>query len=66
MSSLGPKPSAIALYRLKKKYPQTSLAYTPSNEFNRDYSYGIGEKCTGQLEQGSPGQDEPKESGHDK
>lgn len=66
MSSLGPKPSAIALYRLKKKYPQTSLAYTPSNEFNREYSYGIGGKCTGQLEQGSPGQDEPKEAGHDK
>ncbi len=50
MSSLGPKTSAIALYRLKKKYPQTSLAYTPSNEFNREYSYGIGEKYTGRLE----------------
>jgi hypothetical protein len=49
MSSLGPKPSAIALYRLKKKYPQTSLAYTPSNEFNLEYSYGIGEKCTGRI-----------------
>lgn len=53
MSSLGPKPSAIALYRLKKKYPQTSLAYAPSNEFNREYSYGIGEKCSGQLDVGS-------------
>ncbi len=44
MSSLGPKLSAIALYRIHKQHPQTSLAYAPSNEFNRNYSYGIG-KC---------------------
>jgi len=49
MASLGPKPSAIALYRLKKKYPEISLAYAPSKEYNREYSYGIGEKCSGRI-----------------
>lgn len=50
MSSLGPKPSAIALYRLKREYPQTALAYAPSNEFNREYSYGIGECVKGKID----------------
>ncbi len=49
MSSLGPKPSAIALYRLKIKYPQTSLAYAPSNEYNSEYSLGFGGNCSGKL-----------------
>jgi hypothetical protein len=49
MSSLGPKLSAIALYRLHKLHPQTSLAYTPSNEFNRRYSAGIGQGHDGSL-----------------
>ena len=43
MTSFGPKPSAIALYRLHKLYSQTSLAYAPSKEFNPDYSSGIGD-----------------------
>ena len=43
MSSLGPKPSAVALYRLHKEHEQTALAYAPSNEVNPDYSRGIGE-----------------------
>ncbi len=42
MSSLGPKLSAIALYRLNRKYPDTALAYAPSREFNPEYSHGIG------------------------
>lgn len=64
MSSLGPKPSAIALYRLKRKYLHTSLAYAPSNEFNREYSYGIGEKCFGRVENENSKQEESKESRH--
>lgn len=47
MSSLGPKLSAIALYHLHKKYPGTALAYAPSNEFNPEYSHGIGEMLNG-------------------
>ena len=27
MASLGPKPSAVALYRIHRKYPQTSLEH---------------------------------------
>ncbi|HWD91475.1 MAG TPA: hypothetical protein VG938_03915 [Verrucomicrobiae bacterium] len=49
MASLGPKTSAVALYRIHNKYPQTSLAYAPSKEFNPDYSFGIAETLYGQL-----------------
>ncbi len=41
ISSLGPKPSAIALYKLNKQYPEIAIAYTPSKEFNPLYSNGI-------------------------
>jgi hypothetical protein len=43
MSSLGPKPSAVSLYRLHRKYPEAGLVYAPSGEFNPRYSSGIGE-----------------------
>ncbi len=43
LASLGPKISAIALYKLQRKYEDVALAYAPSNEFNRDYSVGLGE-----------------------
>ena len=49
MCSLGPKLSAIALFRLHKLYPQTSLAYNPSKEFNRRYSFGLGRHHRGNL-----------------
>jgi len=49
LSSLGPKPSAVALYRLHKKYPETALAYAPSRDFNINYSHGIGATIEGQL-----------------
>lgn len=41
IASLGPKPSAIALYRLHKTFPHVALAYAPSNDFNLEYSLGI-------------------------
>jgi hypothetical protein len=50
MSSLGPKLSAIALYQLHKKYPETALAYAPSNEVNPQYSVGIGERFLGRID----------------
>jgi hypothetical protein len=49
MSSLGPKLSAIALYRLHKKYTHTALAYAPSKEFNLDYSVGADKMFSGPL-----------------
>lgn len=56
MSSLGPKLSAVALYRLHRRYPTTGLVYTPSREFNPEYSYGIGETVVGRLPVESPPQ----------
>jgi hypothetical protein len=50
MSSLGPKPSAIALYRVQREFRECGLSYTPSGEFNRDYSHGLGESVGGTLE----------------
>lgn len=42
--SLGPKPSAFALYKLQKKYPNIGLCYVPSLQYNtKDYSKGISE-----------------------
>ena len=49
MSSLGPKLSAIALYRIQKKHPEIALAYAPSREFNQNYSRGMGAVYRGVL-----------------
>ena len=48
-ASLGPKPSAVALYRLQSKHPDIALAYAPSRQFNPKYSGGIGEAVTAEL-----------------
>ena len=49
MSSLGPKLSAVSLYRIHRMYPEIGLAYAPSREFNKEYSTGIGEAIKGIL-----------------
>jgi hypothetical protein len=49
MSSLGPKPSAVALYRIQRANEEIGLAYAPSKEFSPDYSRGIGRTITGTL-----------------
>ncbi|QEG26648.1 hypothetical protein GobsT_13930 [Gemmata obscuriglobus] len=49
LSSLGPKLSAVALFQLHQAFPQVALAYAPSQEYNIDYSSGIGETVRGQL-----------------
>jgi hypothetical protein len=46
-ASLGPKPSAVALYFLQRKHTDIALAYAPSKEFNMAYSGGIGEPLHG-------------------
>lgn len=46
-ASLGPKPSAVALYFLQRKHTDIALAYAPSKEFNMAYSGGIGEAMYG-------------------
>jgi hypothetical protein len=49
MSTLGPKPSAVALYRIHKKWPQIALCYAPSREYNRTYSSGLGGSIQGRV-----------------
>lgn len=43
VTSLGPKIGAIQLYKLFKEFPSIALCYAPSNEYNLEYSKGIGE-----------------------
>ena len=43
LASLGPKTSAVALYRLQRHFPKSSLIYSPCKDYNVDYSAGIGE-----------------------
>ena len=49
MASLGPKPSAVALYRVQRRFRQVGLVYSPSDEYNVEYSEGIGEIDTWEL-----------------
>lgn len=49
LGSLGPKLSAVSLYRIRRRWPQVALVYAPANEFNMDYSRGIGTLFKGTL-----------------
>lgn len=40
-TSLGPKPSAVALFLLNQSYPDIGLVYAPSREYSLCYSFGI-------------------------
>jgi len=50
MASMGPKLSAVSLYRLHRRDENLGLVYLPSREFNREYSSGIGETIYGSLD----------------
>ena len=52
MSSLGPKLTAISLYRLQRGNPEVGLVYAPSTQFSENYSYGIGTAFRGELANG--------------
>ena len=49
MSSLGPKLTAITLYKLQRQKQERGLVYAPSNQFNQEYSSGIGKCFEGAL-----------------
>lgn len=49
MASLGPKLSAISLFRVQRRFPMTGLVYTPSGEYNLGYSRGIGDTIIGEI-----------------
>jgi hypothetical protein len=40
-ASLGPKPSAITLFKLTELRPEIGLVYIPAGDYNEFYSYGI-------------------------
>jgi hypothetical protein len=49
VTSLGPKMSALALYRVQRAHPQVGLVYAPSREYNRNYSSGLDQAYEGEL-----------------
>ena len=51
MTSLGPKLGAIALYEVHCAFPETGLVYTPSGEFNLEYSKGLSDTVDGVVNQ---------------
>ena len=49
MGSLGPKLTAVTLYRLQRLRQERGLVYAPSNQYSRNYSIGIGDRFEGTL-----------------
>jgi hypothetical protein len=41
ITSLGPKPTAVSIYKTFLGNPEIALAYVPAKEFNTEYSTGI-------------------------
>jgi len=50
ITSLGPKTSALSLFRYVLKHPDIGLCYVPAKEFNKEYSKGMGESIEGVLD----------------
>lgn len=48
-SSLGPKLTAISLYKLKRRNEKVGLVYAPANQFNTNYSSGISDCFEGEV-----------------
>ena len=49
MSSLGPKLTAISLYKIQRTRREFGLVYAPSTQYSDDYSMGIGDGFWGGL-----------------
>ena len=49
LCSFGPKPSAIALFRLQREFPQCALSYIGCKEYNPKYSAGLGDSIGGSI-----------------
>ena len=50
LCSFGPKPSAIALFRLQRECPRCALAYIGCKEYSLDYSRGLGDMIGGRID----------------
>jgi hypothetical protein len=46
LASLGPKTSAVSLYRLQRHFPKSGLIYSPCKDYNIACSEGIGDTLT--------------------
>ena len=53
LGSLGPKLTAVSLYRIWHRWQHVSLVYAPANEFNPEYSRGLGAPHEGVLREGT-------------
>lgn len=49
LGSLGPKLTAVSLYRIQRQSREMGLVYAPAHEFNPNYSQGIGSSYQGVL-----------------
>ena len=49
LGSLGPKLTAVSLYRVQRQRQEVGLVYAPASEFNENYSAGIGDSYQGTL-----------------
>jgi 3-dehydroquinate dehydratase len=49
ITSLGPKPTAISIYKAFLSNPEIALSYVPAKEFNKDYSSGIDKTIFGRY-----------------
>jgi hypothetical protein len=49
IASLGPKLTALSMYRLYQQYPDIALCYIPCKDFNLTYSTGTGEMIRGDF-----------------
>lgn len=54
LASMGPKLTALALYRIQRRYEDMGLVYAPAGQYNKTYSRGIGEfySCRMNIEEG--------------
>lgn len=51
LGSLGPKLTAISIYRIWQEWPHVSLVYAPANQFNPKYSEGLGNRHVGVMKE---------------
>lgn len=49
ISSLGPKLSAVSLYKFIEKNPNIALSYVPMRFYEKDYSKGLEKKYNGEI-----------------
>jgi hypothetical protein len=49
MASLGPKLTAVSLYRIQRARAEHGLVYAPANQYSPDYSTGLGQRFEGSL-----------------